>query len=649
MDQMNHMKLKSYLRLSLFLLYTTVPLLMGATNNIAGGGGCGAEPVPATLVSLSISPTDQTILVNGSEQYGAIAHYSDESTADVTTLVAWASSDTDLVSIDASGLANASSEPTPAPVTITATLDSLSASTTLSVVDLAPAVTQVSPSVGPTAGGTSVTITGLNLSGASAVDFGGSPAATFTVNSDTSITATSPAGATGTVDILVTTPQGTSAANASDEFTYADVPTVTNVALNFGPTAGGTSVTITGTGFTGATSVQFGSFEATSFIVDSDTSISAITPPGTAGAVDVSVTNELSTGVDPEAFTYTDESLLSILVTPSIPELPLGYARQFTAMGLFTSFYLDLSQVAAWDSSSPTIASISDVGLATSLSAGSTQISAQVDSVIGATTLTSTDVILTSITVTPTNVSLPQTYTRHYSATGNFSDGSSLDLTDQVDWSSSDLSIASVSSEGLASALSAGATQITAQSGIISGSTTLTVSDATLVSITVLPVSVQLPHGYSQQLSAIGTFSDSSTLDLTDAVAWESSNQSVATVSASGLVSGVAAGSTQISVALNGVIGSTTLSVTNAILVSISISPSSPAVARGSTLQLSALGTFSDATSLDLTDQSIWSSSNLSIATASSTGLATGISGGSATIGARLGFVQGTVTLFVGN
>lgn len=646
---MNNMKLKSYLRLSLFLLYTTVPLLMGATNNIAGGGGCGAEPVPATIVSLSISPADQTILVNGSEQYSAIAHYSDESTADVTTFVAWASSDTDLISIDASGLANASSEPTPAPVTITATLDSLSASTTLSVVDLAPAVTQVSPSVGPTAGGTSVTITGLNLSEASAVDFGGIPAAAFTVNSDTSLTATSPAGAAGTVDILVTTPQGTSAANASDEFTYADAPTVTNVALNFGPTAGGTSVTITGTGFTGATSVQFGSFEAASFIVDSDTSISAITPPATEGAVDVSVTNALGTGVDSEAFTYTDESLISILVTPSIPSLPVGYAQQFTAMGLFTSFYLDLSRVVAWSSSNPVIADISDSGLATSLSAGSSEISAQVDSILGATTLTSTDAVLTSIVVTPNNASLPQGYTRPYSATGSFSDGSSLDISDQVAWSSSDLSVASVSSTGLVSGLSAGSTQISAQSGSVSGSTTLTVSSATLISLTVLPVSSQLPRDFSEQFTAIGTFSDASTLDLTDAVVWGSSNQNIATVSTSGLVSGVAAGSTQISAALNGVAGSTTLSVTNAILVSISISPSSPAVARGSTLQLSALGTFSDATSLDLTDQSIWSSSNLSIATASSTGLATGISGGSSVIGARSGFVQGTVTLFVGN
>jgi hypothetical protein len=82
-----------------------------------------------------------------------------------------------------------------------------------------PAVTAVSPSEGAQAGGTSVTISGTEFTGTTAVKFGSAEAASFTVNSDSSITATSPPG-TGTVDVTVTNAVGTSATNSADQFTY---------------------------------------------------------------------------------------------------------------------------------------------------------------------------------------------------------------------------------------------------------------------------------------------------------------------------------------------------------------------------------------------------------------------------------------------
>ncbi|MBW4079504.1 MAG: hypothetical protein HIU84_13565, partial [Acidobacteria bacterium] len=125
-----------------------------------------------------------------------------------------------------------------------------------------PTVTTVSPNAGPTIGNTSVTITGTGFDVAGTtytVDFGGNPATNVVVNSTTSITATSPAGAgPGTVDVTVTNPQGQSARSVADHFTYGG-PTVTAVSPNVGPTTGGTSVTITGTGFVvGTTTVAFG-------------------------------------------------------------------------------------------------------------------------------------------------------------------------------------------------------------------------------------------------------------------------------------------------------------------------------------------------------------------------------------------------------
>lgn len=151
----------------------------------------------------------------------------------------------------------------------------------------APQVTAVTPSAGPLAGGTKVTITGTGFTGATAVHFG-TKSAKFTVGSATSITATAPAG-TGTVNVTVTTPAGTSAVSATDRYSYRTKPSVAKVSPVAGPLGGGTKVKITGANFTGATAVRFGSKKA-KFTVNSATSITAISPAGT-GTVDVKVTS----------------------------------------------------------------------------------------------------------------------------------------------------------------------------------------------------------------------------------------------------------------------------------------------------------------------------------------------------------------------
>ena len=89
-----------------------------------------------------------------------------------------------------------------------------------------PAIASLSPTTGSTAGGTSVVITGTDFTGATAVDFGAVAATGYVVDSDTQITATSPAQALGTVDVRVTTPSGTSANTAADDYTYIPPPVV---------------------------------------------------------------------------------------------------------------------------------------------------------------------------------------------------------------------------------------------------------------------------------------------------------------------------------------------------------------------------------------------------------------------------------------
>lgn len=163
----------------------------------------------------------------------------------------------------------------------------------------APFKQSLSPTSGSTAGGETVTITGTGLSTATSVSFGANDA-TPTVVSDGQITVAAPAGAAGSVGVSVTTAGGT---NNGLSYTYIAVPTVTTIAPDEGPTAGGTAVNITGTDLASTTAVTFGGTPAP-FTVISDTAVSAVTPPGTAGAVDVVVSSDAGSATAADGFTY---------------------------------------------------------------------------------------------------------------------------------------------------------------------------------------------------------------------------------------------------------------------------------------------------------------------------------------------------------
>jgi IPT/TIG domain len=167
-----------------------------------------------------------------------------------------------------------------------------------------PAVTGIRPPAGPAAGGTTVSIIGSGFLTATGVEFGSIPAQNFESNGDQLIIAVSPAGQNGTqVDITVTNPAGTSAAVATDKFTYLDQPVVLAVEPNSGGAAGGATVAIFGSGFTNATSVNFGSAAAKVLNV-TDGEITVITPPG-LGVVEVTVTNPVGTSAATAQSQYT--------------------------------------------------------------------------------------------------------------------------------------------------------------------------------------------------------------------------------------------------------------------------------------------------------------------------------------------------------
>ncbi|MFI8435604.1 IPT/TIG domain-containing protein [Streptomyces sp. NPDC079020] len=164
----------------------------------------------------------------------------------------------------------------------------------------APFKSSLSPDSGATAGTNTVTINGTGLSTATAVHFGAATA-TPTVVNDSQLTVTVPAGtAAGPVGVSVTTAGGT---NNGLSYTYVDGPTLGTPSPAAGPASGGTAVTIPGTNLTTTQSVTFAGVPAPFGVID-DTTISAVTPPGAAGAVDITVTTTAGSSTSTGGFTY---------------------------------------------------------------------------------------------------------------------------------------------------------------------------------------------------------------------------------------------------------------------------------------------------------------------------------------------------------
>lgn len=199
----------------------------------------------------------------------------------------------------------------------------------------APVVTSIGTKSGAPSGGGTTTIFGSGFTGATAVDFGSTPATRYTVISDTFIVAVAPAASLGTVDVTVTDPAGTSSVSPADHYTYANQAVIKGVSPDFGPVAGGGTVTISGAGFTGATSVLFGSTPATSFTVTSDSLISAVVPAGANGIVDIRVQAPFST-TPPTAldeYTYVGVPPTVTSLFPSSGSVVGGNTVQITGSG----------------------------------------------------------------------------------------------------------------------------------------------------------------------------------------------------------------------------------------------------------------------------------------------------------------------------
>jgi uncharacterized protein YjdB len=651
-------------------------LIFGLLPGCGGGGGGGGggktdvggsgDGGGVTLVSIEITPASGSLAVGATRQFVATGIYSDATKQDLTEAVDWSSSAPAVATVgNTAGSFGLVSGVAAGSTTITGTLESVSGSSAVTVTTATLVSIGVTPTAPSIALGSSLQFTATGVFSDQSVQ---NLTASVSWNSSNTSVATigDAAGSEGLA---------TSAAAGS-----------TTVTATFGGVSGSTTLTVTSATLTALQLTptnpnmvvgQTGQFEATGIYSDntkqdltasvswssSDASVATVGNSagnkGLAAALktgSATITATIGGLSKSTTLTVTAPTLAAIEVTPFNTSIPLGTSRQFAAIGTFTdNSTRELTSDMTWSSTDTDVATVGNApgsnGLATSVAPGTTTVRATLGTVQGSASLTVTSAALVAIDVTPAIPSLPAGLKQQFEATGTFSDGSVKDVTTEVAWSSSTLSVATVSnaedSMGLALALAPGEATITATSGSVSGSALLTVTPATLVDIELSPPDPAIPLSLTQQFSATGIFSDDSVSDLTAEVTWVSSAEGIATVSngagSEGLATPVAPGTTTITASFGGMSASTTLTVTSATEVSIAVTPATSTLALDTTRAFTASGSYSDGSTLDITKFVTWRSSATEVAVISNAGnqkgVATGVGVGSTVITASLGSV----------
>lgn len=328
------------------------------------------------------------------------------------------------------------------------------------------------------------------------------------------------------------------------------------------------------------------------------------------------------------------ENVASVAVTPKTVSLTPGNTAQITGRA-FDESGTQMSAALQWVSAATSVATVSSSGMVTAVSVGSTQITAAVGALNDVATVTVAPVPVASVAVTPQNPTITVNETTQLTATTRDAAGATL-TGRTVTWETSAGGVATVSATGLVRGVAAGSATITARSEGQAGSTSVAVQLAPVATITLTPATPTIMVSATVQL--VPVLRDATGAELSGrAVTYETSAGGIASVSASGLVTGVAVGSATITARSEGRSGSTVVTVqaTPPVPVAtVTIAPASPTVMVNATVQLAA--TLRSANGTVLTGRAIaWETSATGTATVSATGLVRGIAAGSATITAR--------------
>jgi len=551
----------------------------GTTTITATSGSISATAsltvTSASATSLAITPNPASMALFVSQQFTATAQFSDGTSQDVSNVATWSSSSTTTASVTASGVVSAK-KTTSTPVTISAAFESQSASTPLTITADNLNSISISPQ-GGIAQGTKVqfTATGTFDDGSThnlttQVTWASSDTAVLKFLSATGNTAQGLAPGPVTVTATLGSVVGTDLFNVSN----ATISSVTVTPSKPTIPIGGHQV-FTATGLFSDSTIQ----DITTSVAwnVSDTTVASI---GTAGST-IGIANGLKAGTANVTATFngvTGTTLLTvssatlqrISVTPKSSLVVPASTEQLNATGTFTDGSMQvLNQYVTWseiDTSGSNVATVGPTGIVTGQSAGTANVTAKSGSISGSASLAVEGSPLKSIQVSSQSTSVPETIQLPFTAIGLFADSNKLDLTSVVTWTSSAPAVATVSnvpnSDGVATGVSMGTTTIGASFQGQSASANLTVTNATLISISVTPTNPSISLGSTQQFTAIGSFNQGQPdINITNQVTWSSTDPAVAVIKTSGVAVSASTGTTTIKASLNGVNGTTVLTV----------------------------------------------------------------------------------------
>ena len=245
------------------------------------------------------------------------------------------------------------------------------------------------------------------------------------------------------------------------------------------------------------------------------------------------------------------KTLSAIAIAPATVSLDTGKTQALTVNGAYSDGSMaDVTAMATFASSASTVASVSSAGVVTGVLPGAATITATVSgkTATAAVTVTATTATLSSIAASPTSVTLTPGGTQAITVTASYSNSTTAPVTSSATFVSSDTTKATVSAAGLVTAVAVGSATITAtyMGKTATVAVTISATAPTLVSIAVTPNPVSLAPAGTQQLTVTGTYSSGPTQDVTSKATFTSGTIAAATVSAGGLVTGVAVGSSTI-------------------------------------------------------------------------------------------------------
>jgi uncharacterized protein YjdB len=342
------------------------------------------------------------------------------------------------------------------------------------------------------------------------------------------------------------------------------------------------------------------------------------------------------------AITVQRVPVSSVVVTPPRVDAAPGVQTQLAATAYDAAQNPLSGRAITWSTSSAAVAAVDTSGMMTTVSTGSATITATAEGKSGTATITVTQAAVATVSIAPSPLSMSVGQQTQLAATLKDASGNVLNGR-TVTWSSSNTGVATVSADGVLSAVAAGTTTITATCEGKSGTAAVTISNVAVGSVTVLPQGPSIFQSTNLQLSA--TVRDANDNIVTDrVVTWSTSNLAQATVSSTGIVTGVAPGTVVITATSEGKSGTTSVTVAQVPVGSVTVAPASASIRVTKTVALTAA--VRDSLGNPVNRGVTWSSINPAIATVSA-GVVTGVAIGTATITATSEGKSGGATITV--